>query len=1295
MLVHINRWTGWFLLAVILLLTLMVGASRYFIPRIDQYHAEIERYLSEQLGAQVQIDRLQGGWSGSYPTLSIQGLSLTEPNTDTSRFRLDVAQIEAQVDLWDSLLARWPIFVNLQVDAAKVVLKQQQGRWIAAAPTAASQAPSTHTALQGLVAALSRQPQVRFNDAQLELYAENGQQQRFAPITVQLNNSRREHQLIGRVLVPQMGKDARIKWVVETQDLPRDPLQGDYRIYAKVERLGQQLLDLNVIELPFVIDELSADSELWARWRKGQLSYAHGRLAVNTLQFADSALQNLTDSGFDYWLQPTRDNQWQLVLSDVQLKEQTKTLNVPFLSIQARLQEGKIKPELVQLKQLALAPLSDWLSDRPYLPDDAQDALQRLQPSGTLENLHLRWRDPEQWLSFVAEGDLVDVSVKDYYGAPALSFVNGRLTLTAEGGSVDLNSPTQFGMSFPDLFTEGWHYQQATGHISWSIDQESDALGTIVTVNSGLINLQSSDLKAAGRFSMYLPLNRALQTELTLQIALKDADALQAPVYIPPAEVGESLHQWVAGAIKGGLIREGSLILRTPTRSLPDREPPSVQLFFDVAKADVAYEQGWPVAQDVDLLMSLNQGQLLIEAQQGRIQNSNIHALQIQLLEPDAPLRVNAKLQGDAADVLAVLRESPVKEAVAGLAEWDLSGRHETLLQLTLPLQAQQTLGIDVESRLTDGQFTHTGLLDFTALQGNFHYRSAAGLTATDLQGTFLGETVRGQIDSIAAQAGTPALSRISLVGKVDTAALKDALQWQSLSVAQGKAAAAVRVDVCRDADKGCAKVVIDSDLAGVALDLPEPFGKKAAQQGTFQLVGDLSIPQPVWRFNVQNQVRGVTKQMADGSRTRITLGGGRPEEPAQQGLWIDGQISRLNVADVAGFTRGGASEQGTKTALDLYPLSVDLLVDTLNAGDLSITDLNLSMQMQSPQQFVLQAQSPLLKGTLTPKAEAGRYGLAFDYLHLPGKDERDDTPQQPVTVDTTPSLDTKSWPELDLLIADLQYKGKALGTWQAEFRPDNQGQLSLHALQGKLAGFTLAGEAGWRVDSGRVNSYLNAEVKGNRVEQLLQALAYEKVLEADSGHVKTQFSWPGYPWDYSAATLGGVFKMALNKGRLIESGQSSNLLRVFGILNLNTIARRLSLNFNDLLQKGVAFDTIRADYLLNNGVAYAQSPLTLDGPSANIKLSGEIDVAKQAINSEMDVVLPLTSNVPIAAVLLGAPHIAGAAFLIDKLIGDKLERVSTLKYRLSGSLSDPDVKAVLPDSARKEGSSVLQGGDQ
>ena len=72
---------------------------------------------------------------------------------------------------------------------------------------------------------------------------------------------------------------------------------------------------------------------------------------------------------------------------------------------------------------------------------------------------------------------------------------------------------------------------------------------------------------------------------------------------------------------------------------------------------------------------------------------------------------------------------------------------------------------------------------------------------------------------------------------------------------------------------------------------------------------------------------------------------------------------------------------------------------------------------------------------------------------------------------------------------------------------------------------------------------------------------------------------------------------------------------------------------------------------------------------------SGEIDLGGKTLDMQVNVTLPLVSNTPLAAVLLGAPQVAGALFLIDKLIGDKIEKATSIAYNLSGAWDSPELK--------------------
>jgi uncharacterized protein YhdP len=158
-----------------------------------------------------------------------------------------------------------------------------------------------------------------------------------------------------------------------------------------------------------------------------------------------------------------------------------------------------------------------------------------------------------------------------------------------------------------------------------------------------------------------------------------------------------------------------------------------------------------------------------------------------------------------------------------------------------------------------------------------------------------------------------------------------------------------------------------------------------------------------------------------------------------------------------------------------------------------------------------------------------------------------------------------------------------------------------------------------------------------------------------------------------SPERLDGELQFSSRKGRLIETADSTNLLRLFGILNFNSLPRRLRLDFSDLLKKGISFDRLNGHYRVEQGVATTVEPLVMTGPSANLSVQGRVDLTTKTLDNQVEIALPISGNASLAAVLLGAPQVAGAVFVIDKLIGDRLERFSTLRYRLKGSWDDPE----------------------
>ena len=134
-------------------------------------------------------------------------------------------------------------------------------------------------------------------------------------------------------------------------------------------------------------------------------------------------------------------------------------------------------------------------------------------------------------------------------------------------------------------------------------------------------------------------------------------------------------------------------------------------------------------------------------------------------------------------------------------------------------------------------------------------------------------------------------------------------------------------------------------------------------------------------------------------------------------------------------------------------------------------------------------------------------------------------------------------------------------------------------------------------------------------------------------------------------------------QGQFVEVQGSAQALRVFGLLNFNSIGRRLRLDFSDLLGKGLGYDRVKGNLQATDGLFVTREPITLTGPSSNLELDGNLDMKNEQIEAKLLVTLPVTNNLPLAALIVGAPAIGGALFVADKLLGDKVARFASVQY--------------------------------
>ncbi|MGB1236794.1 MAG: YhdP family protein [Pseudomonadales bacterium] len=1260
----IRKTSRWAINASVILLViaaLITVSVRIALPHIDRFNQDLAGYLSDNLGVDVSIGQLQAQWHRANPQFKINGIRLQDRQHE--KRSIAVATLSAELDLVQSVYAGALIFKHLNVDGAVASAEQIDSRWMTVLSPQESQPKTASTDstdnINRALAVVLRQENVRFNNASLVLSPHNKATRHLTAINFSLKNSAQRHQISGTATLNYFNRSSALHFAIEADELAKDIRKSTLKLYAQFDNLSEQVFALGPIDISEHVRQLSLDAQVWAQWQDGVVSDVRGRAELKELKFSGKEIADIGPSKFEFALAKQAYN-YLIQLRNIALTTQGDTVEIKGIDAHYRT-EGKAYFSRVALSELDLSDFRGWLGH--LIPEQqlAAQALQALNPRGVLENLVVSWRSPEL-KGFELSADLHQVAVEAYTGAPALSGVTGLLQMNLQGGSIDLDSQG-FGLYFPSLFANSWQYDSAQGRVKWLLPQGEN--GRLI-VNSELLKLRRGEMRADGRFSFTNPLERQRRSELTLLIGMQRNSVLDGLHYIPRQGVSDKLRAWILSAAKAGHLERGGFAMRVATRSIEgESNAPSVQMFFDINDARLDYDAAWPALQASKLRLQIDNGQLLARAQGGEIAGNQLQHASVSTTGDEPVLNISAKLAGAVAQTMSALKATPVDDVLPDTVKgWSLKGRHETDLTLAVDLSQRKAPTIALGIALQQAELKDQALnLHAERINGRLNYHSDKGLSAKKVAGRVLGEAVK--LDITTQGRGDKQKTSLHLTGKVTLAKL---FKWQGIEgvPAKGGAHYTARFDTCAGAN--CNQLLVNSQLKGVSIDLPSPWGKRAEQGVKFQLLANIDDKGTQWRYNYGDRVRGVSREVAQGQySTSIVLGGGRPNYTGIPGISVSGSLSNIDLTRLSESSAGegaGASDFFDQVkVVDLVLRNVKVLSNTVAHAALRAEQLR--------DQWLVHLKSKIVTGTLSiPKRADGVIGVNLSrlvYKSEPGGGKK-----------SSQQLNSKRWPKLDLSVDQLQYNAMQLGAWRARMRPTRSGY-RLDNVSGSIAGTKISGDISWQDDKRSAVSHLNLAAKGGDFGALLAALGYGKVLESQSANLSTNLSWPGYPWQLEQGALNGRLAFTLVKGRVIEAGTSANFLRLFGLLNLNTVVKRLKLDFSDLTDKGVSYDKVSAKYYLNNGLASNEQPLALEGPSASVKMSGTINFATQSLEQKMDVAIPLTSNAPVAALLLSTPQVAAVAFIVDKLIGKRLSKLTSLRYHVTGPWAEPKISVIKP----------------
>ncbi len=1247
------------LVAAFLVLALYSAIGQQILPYIGQYRLDTEQFLSKQLQSQVRIGKLSGDMKMLTPSVHIEDISLSGDNIDQPAV-LTISSIDAVLDSRLSLINLTPVFKSIRLSGITLVLDDKIS--IQGSDHGAS---ANELIIQRFIETLLLQQHLEFTDVSIETRINNQKQ------TISIDQVVMSGDGFNRLMTGSLsyGKENEIKAAVRifSQGSPYDLDDFYARGVMEVPNLDIAYW-LKQFTNNTELKEFNASGILGFEFKSGLLNYAKLNM-VSPLLLLDGQ-PPLKQINTEVWLKQEAPDTWAMWLENGQLLANEK--NWKLENIGLKLNKTVDGPRWQGfIEKVDLKYLQDLLLEFKLLPKNAADFLIGLQPTGLINNASLVYHDkgsaePEVTLA----GELNGVSSQAFGAIPKLGNLNGVVAGNQHRGRLQFSSE-DMELHFPTLYENAFQISKGSGQIDWYLEEEQlKVIGD--ALHFTLDNIRS----VKGGFQLWLPTVEEVQPALALNLSLYKAHVSAQHSLVPKA-VNKNLRDWLDAALLDGLVEQGNFFLFS---SLKDTQSLSqLEMFFDFNNVDLSYLDQWPIVErskgkvfvaDTSVFALLDSATTL----GGGLTESKI-AFQKDRNDQGF-LWVNGFASGEAMELLSYLQVTQLQELVGGVMDnWTLSGKHRTNLGLKIPLDTpiSETV-VDVNTVLDQSDLNITDQdLVFTSIDGSIDYRNSNGLSSIGLSSNLWGKSFQTSISSQVD--GNNMKTDIAFSGAVDSTPLKSWLKLGLLNGLSGESLVNGHFYIDTH-DNGFTGLTLQSALNGMALNLPQPLFKSPDQQANF--TSSLQIDDGLtFKLSYDEKVN-LAMRLENGlfKSGQIFLGATEAYVPSTDGMIIQGHIPSLNVDEWLDAWEGIKllDQQYTTGKSDIEDKNIVKKV-TLSTDDLIFNELHfehVKTEVSSiDNSWLLDINAPIAKGKISYR-ENKPIDVKLDYLHWPMLEPSEDSGSEDPLADIDPSI----FPEIDFDITEIFIGPTNYGRWKLLFRPNENG-MSISNIDGSIKKLDVKGAVSWdktKDISEPQKTNINLVLSSKDIGGIQRAWHKKPAVEAGFGEAKLDVNWQGSPAEFQLDNLNGNVDVHFKDGRFIETGDTA-ALSAFGILNFGAIGRRLRLDFSDVYQSGLAFDSVKGKTEINNGLITIIDTLDFQGPSANFSASGTINTLNKELNQELSVTFPIFSTLPIVAILAGfAPPIAASIFVGEKLVGDEIERFSSATYKLSGTWDKPEL---------------------
>ena len=221
----------------------------------------------------------------------------------------------------------------------------------------------------------------------------------------------------------------------------------------------------------------------------------------------------------------------------------------------------------------------------------------------------------------------------------------------------------------------------------------------------------------------------------------------------------------------------------------------------------------------------------------------------------------------------------------------------------------------------------------------------------------------------------------------------------------------------------------------------------------------------------------------------------------------------------------------------------------------------------------------------------------------------------------------------------------------------------------------TLKASGKWTARRGANVTKIIYALQMNSAGKLLDRIGFPEVIRDGKGKSTGSLEWKGVPFMLDKPSLSGQLSLDLAKGQFLKA--DPGVARLLGVLSLQTLPRRLTLDFRDIFSKGYAFDKINATAKMDKGTIKTDN-LKMLGASSTVLMGGSADTVNETQNLNVVVVPEVSPNVASAVYGAIVNPIMGVGSVLAQLVLQKpLSEILTYEYQITGAWDNPTITKI------------------